>query len=92
MMNPMDIFKNAVSNSPVGRMMQMVKSGNNPQALMQTMIQKNPKLQQAIPLIQGKNPKQLETVFCNLCKQRGMDPQEAIKQFCMNSPNGGSNT
>lgn len=92
MMNPMDILQNVASNSPVGRMMQMMKMGNNPQALMQTMIQQNPKLQQAMPLIQGKNPKQLETVFCNLCKQRGIDPQATIQQFCMNSPTGGSNT
>lgn len=92
MMNPMDILKNVASNSPVGRMMQMVKAGNSPTALMQTMIQQNPKMNRAAPLIQGKNSDQLQTTFYNLCQQSGMNPQTVIQQFCMNSPNGGSNT
>ncbi len=91
MMNPMDILQNVASNSPIGRMMKKVKAGNSPQALMQTMIQQNPNMNRAIPFIQGKKPDQLRTTFYNLCQQSGIDPQ-AIIQFCMNSPNGGSNT
>lgn len=91
MMNPMSILQNAVANSPIGRINQMVQAGNNPQALLQMMIQQNPN-NKGIPFIKGKNSEQLETTFCNLCKQRGIDPQAAIQQFCMNSPNGGSNT
>ena len=39
MMNPMSILQNAAANSPIGRINQMVQAGNNPQALLQMMIQ-----------------------------------------------------
>lgn len=91
MMNPMSILQNAAANSPIGRINQMVQAGNNPQALLQMMIQQNPN-NKGIPFIQGKNSQQLQTTFCNLCKQHRIYPQAAVQQFCMNSPNGGSNT
>ena len=90
-MNPMILLQNITTNSPMGKVMQMVKAGQNPQILLNQMIQQNPQLRQALPLIQGKNPKQLETVFSNLCKQKGVNPSEVFQQLGMNSPDGGSN-
>lgn len=92
MINPMSVLQNVTANSPIGKFMNMVKAGNNPQALMNQMVQQNPQLKQALPLIQGKSPQQLETVFSNLCKQCGTTPEEVLRQFGMNPPNGGSNT
>ncbi len=65
----------------------MMQNGN-PQAVLQNMIQQNPKLRQALPLIQNKNSQQLEQTFKNLCKQRGIKSEEFMKRFGMNLPKG----
>ena len=48
--------------------------------MMQAMIQQNPAMKQALPFIQGKDPKQLEMVARNLCKERGIDVNQALQQ------------
>ena len=74
--------------NPFQAMMQKM----NPQAMIQNLLRQNPALRQVMPLIEGKNPKQLETTFRNLCKQRGIDPEQFMRRQGMNPPNGGSNT
>lgn len=48
--------------------------------MMQAMIQQNPAMKQALPFIQGKDPKQLEMVARNLCRERGIDVNQALQQ------------
>ena len=48
--------------------------------ILQMMIRQNPAMQQALPFIQGKDPKQLEMVARNLCKERGIDVNQALQQ------------
>lgn len=71
-------------NPMMGMLMQMMQGGNPQQMIMQ-MAQQNPQLKQMLPLIQGKNPQQLEEVFNNLCKEKGISPDEfkrnAMQQF-----------
>ena len=53
---------------------------NLAQMLINTMIQQNPAVKQALPFIQGKNPQQLEMIARNLCKERGINVEDALKQ------------
>lgn len=41
----------------------------------------NPLYQRAQQMAQGKNEQQLEQTAENLCRQRGIDMQQALKQF-----------
>lgn len=41
----------------------------------------NPLFQRAQQMTQGKSEQQLEQTAENLCKQRGIDMQQALKQF-----------
>lgn len=59
-------------------MMNMVKNSSNSNVMIQQLIQSNPQLAQVSQLIQGKNP---ETVFRDMCKQRGIDPDEFINML-----------
>ena len=48
--------------------------------ILQMMIRQNPAMQQALPFIQGKRPKELEMIARNLCKERGVDVDQALQQ------------
>lgn len=58
----------------------MVKSGGNPQQLLQAMLAQNPqKAQEFEKLMQsGANPKQ---IVMDYCKQNNISPEELIKQL-----------
>lgn len=51
------------------------------QKLSKQMMQNNPLFKRAEEMAQGKSEKELEKVARNLCKQRGIDIDQAYKQF-----------
>ena len=62
---------------PIKNMMQMIRGAQNPQAMMNMLVQNNPNLHQAMDLIQqsGGDP---QKAFYTLCNQRGIDPQQIL--------------
>ena len=58
-------------------MLGMVRSASNPQAMLQTMAQSNPQLQQVLTIVQqsGGSP---EKALYAACEQRGINPQDII--------------
>lgn len=88
--NPMQLMgmmggSMGTGNPMMSMLMQMMQGGGNPQQMIMQMAQQNPRMKQMLPLIQGKNPQQLNEVFNNLCKERGINPDEfkqnAMRQF-----------
>lgn len=65
---PMQNIKNTID---------MIKAAKNPAALAQTMVQKNPQVQQMIQEA-GGDPKK---AFYNAAKQKGVDPDEVLKML-----------
>lgn len=55
-----------------------IQSAANPTAALQQAAQNNPALGQVMNLCAGKNPEQ---VFYELCKMRGVNPQDVINQL-----------
>ena len=49
--------------------------------LSKQMMQNNPLFKRAEQMAQGKTNEELEQVARNLCKQRGIDIEQAYKQF-----------
>ena len=62
---------------PIKQMLGMVRSASNPQAMLQSMMQSNPQLRQAMSVVQqsGGDP---QRAFYALCQQRGVDPQKIL--------------
>lgn len=88
-MNPMQAvggMMQNIANNPLMQMMKMMQSGGNPQQLIQGFIQQNPNMKQAMPFIQGKNPDQLQQTFYNMCRERGVDPQQVAQSVGINLP------
>lgn len=82
-MNPMQMMQGMMGggNNPLAMMMQMMQGGGNPQQMIMQMVQQNPQFKQVLPLVQGKNPQQLQETFNNLCKERGISPDEFKQNF-----------
>lgn len=48
---------------------------------MTNMFQNNPLFQRAQQMVQGKSEKEIEQIANNLCKQRGININDALEQF-----------
>ena len=57
--------------------MQMFNGNGNPLG----QIQNNPLFQRAQQMAAGKSPQEIEQIAKNLCQQRGINIDEAYKQF-----------
>jgi len=64
----------------IKNMMNMVKGAQNPQMMLQNMINQNPQMQQIMNLVKqsGGDPK---TAFYNLAKQKGIDPNQILNML-----------
>lgn len=68
-------------NDVIGMLMQAARNGGNPMQLLQGMARNNPQIGQAMNIIQGKNPQQLEQVARNMAKERGIDIEAMARQM-----------
>lgn len=55
--------------------------GMNPMNLMMNQLNSNPMFRQAQQMAQGKSPEELKQTCENLCKQRGINFDDAWTQF-----------
>lgn len=55
--------------------------GMNPMNLMMNQLNSNPMFRQAQQMVQGKSPEELKQTCENLCKQRGINFDDAWTQF-----------
>lgn len=74
-MNPINIFQ--------------MMMGSNPQQLVQQMISNNqvmsnPMIQNAMSMAQSGNSKGIEQMARNLCKEKGINPDDVMKQIRSN--------
>ena len=74
-----------VQNNPIAMLVQAMNNGGNPVALMQQMAMQNPQIAQAMTLMQGKSPQQLEAMVRNMAGERGIDINEMIRSLGINN-------
>ncbi len=79
MMNPMQ-------GNPMMQLRQQLYNAVNPMPVVEKFAQQNPILQRYLPLVTGKNQQQVTTTFCNMCRQRGVDPQAFLNQIRQRFP------
>ena len=75
----------APMNNPVLALVQAMQQGRNPMALMQTMAQQNPQVAQALQMMQGKSPQQLQMMAQNMARERGVDLNQMLRQMGINA-------
>lgn len=80
MANPFFMGRNnGINMQQVKNIYSMLRNSNNPNFLLNQMVQQNPQLAQTINLVKANG--NYEQVFKNMCKERGIDPQEFIRQM-----------
>lgn len=62
-------------------MMQMMRSGGNPNAMLQQMANQNPQVRQFMQMINGKTPQQLRQIAENVAKERGVTLEYVAQQL-----------
>lgn len=72
-------------------LMDLMRGGGNPMQLAQMFAGQNPQAAPALKLIQGKTPDQLQDTFYNLCRSRGLDPQDVARQCGVTLPGNAVN-
>lgn len=84
MSNPFNVINpsNPMNNNRLGQMKSIYdafRNSRNPMALFQQLAMRNPQMQPILNMLkQGANPNQL---FEQICKQRGINPQELMNIF-----------
>ena len=71
-------------NQQLALFMNMLKTGNNPGAIIMQMLQQqqsNPVMQNLFTLAQQRNTTEMEKIARNLCLQRGIDFDKEFRTF-----------
>lgn len=77
-MNPMSV-ENNTGIQQLKQAYQIFSQSKNPFQAFQMMASRNPQLQPIMQMLQnGGNPQQ---IFNSICQQRGINPQEFLKQI-----------
>lgn len=65
------------------QLIQMIKSGGNPQQMIMNMMRKNagsnPVMNNALQMMEKGDTAGIENMVKNICKERGLDPNEVMK-------------
>lgn len=67
------------------QLMQMARSGNPMQALMQ-MSKTNPQVGQVLQMVNGKTPAEMQRMAYDIAKQRGVDLNQLAQQLGVRLP------
>lgn len=57
------------------------RGGGNPMAILQQAAGRDPRAQQAMQMIQGKSPAELQRTVENMCRERGTTPEQVARQM-----------
>lgn len=79
------MFPMAPMNNPVMALVQAMQHGRKPMDLMQAMAQQNPQVAQALQMVQGKSPQQLQQMAQNMARERGVDLNQMLRQMGINA-------
>lgn len=74
---------------PINPLMQlgsMIAYGKNPQQALAMLAQQNPQVRQAMQLMQGKTPAQLEQMARNMAKERGTTIEDIARSMGIQIP------
>ena len=68
------------------QLVQMLQGSGNPMQMLMGMAQNNPALGQALQMVNGKTPAEMERIAYDMAKQRGVDLNQLAKQMGIRLP------
>ena len=68
-------------SNPIFLLANIARNGGNAIQMLQRMAAQNPQAAQAINMIRGKTPQQLQQIATNMAKERGTTPQEIARSL-----------
>lgn len=71
----------ATEAEQVMQIIRLYKSGGNPMQILSQMAQSNPQMGQAMQMLQGKSPQQIQQMVQTMADQNGVDLNALAKQF-----------
>ncbi len=71
---------------PLMMAVQMFNGGHNPLGMLQNMAGSDPRIAQAMRMINGKSPQQLQQIAVNMARERGIDIPSLVRQLGINLP------
>lgn len=73
-------------NNPMVLLISAMRNGGNPRTLVQQMAQRDPRMRQAMQLLNGKNPAQQRQFVMNMAKDRGVDLEDLARSMGIQIP------
>ena len=68
-------------NNPMTQIVNAVKRGMDPMQMAKQMMRGDPRLAQAVKMMDGKSPQQLQQIATNMCKEMGTTPEEFARKL-----------
>lgn len=73
-------------NNPLFQVMNVMRAGGNPAALLRQMAGQNPQVRQTLQMLNGKSPAELQQIAQNMARERNIDLNQLLQQFCATNP------
>lgn len=73
-------------NNPMIQMMDMLRTGKNPNTILHTMAMNNPQVRQVMQMMNGKTPEQLRQMANNMAAERGTTVEDIARQMGIQIP------
>lgn len=77
---------NPMTTNPLNMMVNAMRGGANPMALIQQMAGQNPQMRQFMQMVNGKSPAQLRQMAENVAKERGVSLNDVARQLGITIP------
>ena len=77
----------ATEAEQVMQIIRLYKSGGNPMQMLSQMAQSNPQMGQAMQMLQGKSPQQIQQMVQTMANQNGIDLNALAQQYGLQLPN-----
>lgn len=68
-------------SNPIFQLANIARNGGNAMQILQRMAAQNPQAAQAINMIRGKTPQQLQQIATNMAQEIGTSPQEIARSL-----------
>ena len=72
--------------NPIQMLVSALNNGHDPRALMGQMIGQYPQIAQAMQIMQGKSPAELQQIATNMAKERGTTVEQIAQSLGINIP------
>ena len=66
-------------NNPAAMLAQIIRQGANPQQMLRQMAASDPRIAQAVQMVNGKSPQQLEQMARNMARERGITVEDVAR-------------